>query len=106
MTAIALLVALGLLAAASVRIVTMVRPLALLLRNLRTLSEISVDKNSTVVFQAPLMSTVDALSTFIAREAQSAAGSSLSSLTRPIAVPADGAGSSALPEPLDEGATP
>jgi hypothetical protein len=86
--------------------IMMARPLALQLRNLQTLIEISVDKNSTVVFPAPLMSTINELSTFIAREAQGAAGSSPSSLTRPIAVPANGAGSSVLPEPHDEGATP
>src|SRR3954447_2452596 len=38
--------------------VMMAHPLALQLRNLQTLAEISVDKNSTVVFPAPLMSTI------------------------------------------------
>ena len=34
----------------------MAHPLALQLRNLQTLVEVAVDKNSTVVFPAPLMS--------------------------------------------------
>ena len=41
--------------------VMMAHPLALQLRNLQTLLEISVDKNSTVVFPAPLMSTIQEL---------------------------------------------
>jgi hypothetical protein len=36
----------------------MAHPLALQLRNLQTLVEVAVDKNSTVVFPAPLMSTI------------------------------------------------
>ena len=48
--------------------VMMAHPLALQLRNLQTLAEISVDKNSTVVFPAPLMSTITELGTFLARE--------------------------------------
>jgi hypothetical protein len=38
------------------------------LRNLQTLVEIGVDKNTTVVFPAPLMSTIQELGAFIARE--------------------------------------
>jgi regulator of protease activity HflC (stomatin/prohibitin superfamily) len=53
--------------------VMMAHPLALQLRNLQTLLEISVDKNSTVVFPAPLMSTIQELGMFLAREADSAA---------------------------------
>jgi regulator of protease activity HflC (stomatin/prohibitin superfamily) len=49
--------------------VMMAHPLALQLRNLQTLAEISVEKNSTVVFPAPLMSTVQDLSAFLDREA-------------------------------------
>jgi regulator of protease activity HflC (stomatin/prohibitin superfamily) len=52
--------------------VMMAHPLALQLRNLQTLLEISVDKNSTVVFPAPLMSTIQELGTFLAREGESA----------------------------------
>ena len=48
--------------------VMMAHPLALQLRNLQTLVEISVDKNSTVVFPAPLMSTIEALNAFLTRE--------------------------------------
>ena len=51
----------------------MEHPLALQLRNLQTLLEISVDKNSTVVFPAPLMSTIQELGTFLARETEHAA---------------------------------
>ncbi|HCB59019.1 MAG TPA: band 7 domain-containing protein [Arthrobacter bacterium] len=51
----------------------MAHPLALQLRNLQSLVEISVDKNSTVVFPAPLMSTIGELSAFLARENQAAA---------------------------------
>jgi regulator of protease activity HflC (stomatin/prohibitin superfamily) len=65
-------------------------PLALQLRNLQTLIEISVDKNSTVVFPAPLMSTINDLRSFLAREAESAA--SLSTKTASIAHPTNGAG--------------
>jgi regulator of protease activity HflC (stomatin/prohibitin superfamily) len=50
----------------------MAHPLALQLRNLQSLVEIAVDKNSTVVFPAPLMSTIGELSTFLARENQAA----------------------------------
>jgi len=53
----------------------MAHPLALQLRNLQSLVEIGVDKNTTVVFPAPLMSTIGELSAFLAREAQAAAGS-------------------------------
>jgi regulator of protease activity HflC (stomatin/prohibitin superfamily) len=52
--------------------VMMAHPLALQLRNLQTLLEISVDKNSTVVFPAPLMSTIQELGTFLAREVENA----------------------------------
>ncbi len=46
----------------------MAHPLALQLRNLQSLVEIAVDKNSTVVFPAPLMSTIAELGAFLARE--------------------------------------
>ena len=51
--------------------------LALQLRNLQTLIDISVDKNSTIVFPSPLMSTIEELGSFLARE-QSAADEGLS----------------------------
>jgi len=47
-------------------------PLALQLRNLQTLVELGVDKNTTVVFPAPLMSTIAELGTFLARESAAA----------------------------------
>jgi regulator of protease activity HflC (stomatin/prohibitin superfamily) len=53
--------------------VMMAHPLALQLRNLQSLVEIAVDKNSTVVFPAPLMSTIGELGTFLSREAAVAA---------------------------------
>ncbi len=47
-------------------------PLALQLRNLQSLVEIAVDKNSTVVFPAPLMSTISELGAFLAQETAAA----------------------------------
>ena len=44
-------------------------PVTLQLRTLQTLAEIAVDKNSTVVFPAPLMTTIQELGSFFAREA-------------------------------------
>jgi regulator of protease activity HflC (stomatin/prohibitin superfamily) len=49
--------------------VMMAHPLALQLRNLQTLVELGVDKNTTVVFPAPLMSTIQELGNFLTREA-------------------------------------
>jgi regulator of protease activity HflC (stomatin/prohibitin superfamily) len=46
----------------------MAHPLALQLRNLQTMVEIGVDKNSTIVFPAPLMSTIGELGAFLSRE--------------------------------------
>jgi regulator of protease activity HflC (stomatin/prohibitin superfamily) len=46
----------------------MAHPLALQLRNLQSLVEIGVDKNTTVVFPAPLMSTISDLGAFLQRE--------------------------------------
>jgi hypothetical protein len=51
----------------------MAHPLALQLRNLQSLVEIGVDKNTTVVFPAPLMTTIAELGAFLARE-KAAAG--------------------------------
>jgi len=53
--------------------IMMAHPLALQLRNLQSLVEIGVDKNTTVVFPAPLMTTIAELGSFLARE-KSAAG--------------------------------
>ena len=46
----------------------MEHPLALQLRNLQSLVEIGVDKNTTVVFPAPLMSTIADLGSFLRRK--------------------------------------
>ncbi|MFE8948533.1 slipin family protein [Streptomyces sp. NPDC007856] len=51
----------------------MAHPLALQLRNLQSLVEIGVDQNTTVVFPAPLMSTIGELGSFLARETAAAA---------------------------------
>ena len=48
---------------------TMMRhPLALQLRNLQTLLELGVEKNTTIVFPAPLMSAIGELTTLLTRE--------------------------------------
>ncbi|MEV4847534.1 slipin family protein [Micromonospora matsumotoense] len=52
--------------------IMMAHPLALQLRNLQSLVELGVDKNTTVVFPAPLMSTIGELGAFLAREAAAA----------------------------------
>jgi regulator of protease activity HflC (stomatin/prohibitin superfamily) len=52
--------------------IMMAHPLALQLRNLQSLVEIGVDKNTTVVFPAPLMTTIAELGSFLAREAAAA----------------------------------
>ncbi|MEO8688196.1 MAG: slipin family protein [Solirubrobacteraceae bacterium] len=51
----------------------MAHPLALQLRNLQTMVEIGVDKNSTIMFPAPLMSTIGEIGAFLSREAAAAA---------------------------------
>lgn len=56
--------------------IMMAHPIALQLRNLQSLVEIAVDKNSTVVFPAPLMSTIAELGAFLARESTAATPSS------------------------------
>jgi hypothetical protein len=66
----------------------MAHPLALQLRNLQSLVEIGVDKNTTVVFPAPLMSTIEELGAFLAREA--AASTQPASSPAPGTVPAAG----------------
>jgi regulator of protease activity HflC (stomatin/prohibitin superfamily) len=76
--------------------IMMAHPLALQLRNLQSLVEIGVDKNTTVVFPAPLMSTIQELGAFLAREA--AAGSSGPPSAAPPAVPA-----ARVPAAVDQG---
>jgi regulator of protease activity HflC (stomatin/prohibitin superfamily) len=52
---------------------TMMRhPLALQLRNLQTLLELGVEKNTTIVFPAPLMSAIGELTRFLTRESEAA----------------------------------
>ncbi len=65
----------------------MAHPLALQLRNLQSLVEIGVDKNTTVVFPAPLMSTIQELGGFLAREAAAVTTSPTPSRA-PFTVPA------------------
>ncbi|MDQ1518597.1 MAG: hypothetical protein QOE80_4427 [Actinomycetota bacterium] len=48
--------------------IMMAHPIALQLRNLQSLVEIGVDKNTTVVFPAPLMSTIQEIGAFLTRE--------------------------------------
>jgi regulator of protease activity HflC (stomatin/prohibitin superfamily) len=69
----------------------MAHPLALQLRNLQSLVEIGVDKNSTVVFPAPLMSPIQELGAFLARE--TTAAGALRTVT----------GTGAEPQPLTNG---
>jgi regulator of protease activity HflC (stomatin/prohibitin superfamily) len=64
--------------------IMMAHPLALQLRNLQSLVEIGVDKNTTVVFPAPLMSTIGELGAFLSRET---AAASQASLSPPVGVP-------------------
>ena len=70
--------------------VMMAHPLALQLRNLQSLVEIGVDKNTTVVFPAPLMSTINELTSFLHREnAVAAAPSAAPPNTNGQVVPRD-----------------
>jgi regulator of protease activity HflC (stomatin/prohibitin superfamily) len=50
----------------------MAHPLALQLRNLQTLAELGVEKNTTVIFPAPMMSAIGEISSFLTREAAAA----------------------------------
>jgi regulator of protease activity HflC (stomatin/prohibitin superfamily) len=52
----------------------MAHPLALQLRNLQTLAELGVEKNTTVVFPAPMMSAIGEISSFLTRETAAAKG--------------------------------
>jgi regulator of protease activity HflC (stomatin/prohibitin superfamily) len=61
----------------------MAHPLALQLRNLQTMVEIGVDKNSTIMFPAPLMSTVEGIGTFLTREAAAAVSESRATADSP-----------------------
>ena len=56
--------------------IMMAHPVALQLRNLQSLVEIGVDKNTTVVFPSPIMSTIEELGAFMARERDATNGAS------------------------------
>src|ERR1039457_5755818 len=60
--------------------IMMAHPLALQLRNLQTLVEIGVDKNTTVVFPGPLMSTIQEMGAFLTRETNA-----IDKLAKPVA---------------------
>jgi regulator of protease activity HflC (stomatin/prohibitin superfamily) len=64
--------------------IMMAHPLALQLRNLQSLVEIGVDKNTTVVFPAPLMSTIGELGAFMARETAAASTAGTAGAARPV----------------------
>jgi regulator of protease activity HflC (stomatin/prohibitin superfamily) len=74
--------------------IMMAHPLALQLRNLQSLVEIGVDKNTTVVFPAPLMTTIAELGSFLARE-QAAASPLPLTVAGPLPPPAATANGSA-----------
>jgi hypothetical protein len=78
--------------------IMMAHPLELQLRNLQTLVELGVDKNTTVVFPAPLMSTIGELGTFLAREEAAATASSRAPALGDYAPPAQ------VPPPVANGA--
>jgi regulator of protease activity HflC (stomatin/prohibitin superfamily) len=65
--------------------IMLAHPLALQLRNLQTMVEIGVDKNTTVVFPAPLMSTIQELGSFLSREKTAAIASTESTAPLPAA---------------------
>ncbi len=68
--------------------VMMAHPLALQLRNLQTLVEIGVERNTTIVFPAPLMSTIQELTAFLSRETQRANAAGLVPNGTPATPPA------------------
>ncbi|MFA7323547.1 MAG: slipin family protein [Candidatus Nanopelagicales bacterium] len=61
----------------------MAHPLALQLRNLQSLVEIGVDKNTTVVFPSPIMTTIAELTSFLQRESDAASAPPPASQTPP-----------------------
>jgi len=74
--------------------IMMAHPLALQLRNLQSLVEIGVDQNTTVVFPAPLMSTIGELGSFLARET-----AATSPAPTPTGTPIRVAAANGAPEP-------
>jgi regulator of protease activity HflC (stomatin/prohibitin superfamily) len=75
--------------------IMMDHPLALQLRNLQSLVEIGVDKNTTVVFPAPIMTTIAELGGFLA--AEKAAATPHEPATPTVAAPAASAPIGHLP---------
>lgn len=67
----------------------MQHPLALQLRNLQTLAELGMEKNTTVVFPAPLMSAIGELTGFLTRESNASKSTQLNGLPedKPVHVP-------------------
>ena len=76
----------------------MAHPLALQLRTLQSLVEIGVDKNTTVVFPSPLMSTIAELGSFLAREAAAAAPPAPVAADQVIVWPTTGSTLDSVPE--------
>jgi len=73
--------------------IMMAHPLALQLRNLQTLIEIGVDKNTTVVFPGPLMSTIQEMGAFLSRETGAAAKLADPTVSEPVSARAGANGS-------------
>ncbi|WP_413783608.1 slipin family protein [Mycolicibacterium chubuense] len=61
----------------------MAHPLALQLRNLQTLLELGVEKNTTVIFPAPLMTAINEVAAFLARESAATASAQFVESTIP-----------------------
>jgi regulator of protease activity HflC (stomatin/prohibitin superfamily) len=81
----------------------MAHPLALQLRNLQTLAELGVEKNTTVVFPAPMMSAIGEISSFLTRETAAAQGITSPTIVNP---PALAATNGTNGEPADGEAVP
>src|SRR3954467_10821965 len=70
--------------------IMMEHPLALQLRNLQTMVEIGVDKNSTIMFPAPRMSTIQEIGAFLSRETAASVNGSARTPLVPDAQAANG----------------
>src|SRR5271170_3556661 len=66
----------------------MQHPVALQLRNLQTLAELGVEKNTTIVFPAPLMSAIGELTRFLTRESTAATAPQPNGLVHEALTPA------------------
>jgi regulator of protease activity HflC (stomatin/prohibitin superfamily) len=65
----------------------MKHPLALQLRNLQTLLELGVEKNTTIIFPAPLMSAIGELTGFLTRELSASKSTAPHGLPEPDGLP-------------------